>query len=191
MVKKFQRFFALCIATWILCIAAFAEIGGLEHMPVERLDLQAKLLHTVIRFSTQAPEQLVVAIVHTSETRKIAQDLRDELQRLEYKQHPVQVTLTLSDDLEALNSAVNVVYVTPGNAALLETLATLANDRHIFTVTGVPEYVETRKIALGFGEYQRKPQIILCLPAAEMTGHEFKNPKFLNLQTTRKLRIIK
>lgn len=189
--KTFQRFLALWIGMWMLCAAAVAQIGEPEHMPVVRLDLQAKLLHTVIRFSAQAPEQLVVAIVYASEAHKIAQDLRDELQQLEYRGYPVQATLILSDNLETLDSKVNVIYITPGNATLLEKLAMLARDRHIFTVTGVPEYVEDRKIALGFAEYQGKPQIVLCLSVAEMTGYEFKNPKFLNLQTTRKLRIIK
>lgn len=164
---------------------------ALEAMPVERLDLQAKLLHTVIRFSTQVPEQLVVGVIYSPEAKELAQNFRNELVKLDFNNHPIQTMLIPPEQLDTLGHTVNVIYVTPGNAERLDTLAAFANLHGIFTVTGIPDYVEAQKIALAFGEYQQKPQIILCLPAAKLTGHEFKNPKFLNLQTTGKLRVIK
>ena len=188
--KTFRQLLTLWIGLRILCVAATAS-SGLEAMPIERLDLQAKLLHTVIRFSTQIPEQLVVAIVYSAEAENIAQDFQKELLALEFNNRPVQVELIPPEHLETLEPHVNVLYVTPGNADRLDALATFANNRGIFTVTGIPDYVEAQKIALGFGEYRHKPQILLCFPAANQAGHEFKNPKFLNLQTTGKLRIIK
>jgi hypothetical protein len=121
----------------------------------------------------------------------IAQDFLHELQQLNYNDVPIRGMLLSSDQLEALDPATNVLYITPGNAALLDSLASLANARQIFSVTGVPEYVEKQSIALGFSEYQGKPQIVLCLPAARAAGHNFQHPNFLNLQTTRKLRLIK
>ncbi len=188
--KTFRRLLTLWIGLQILCVAATAK-SALEAMPVERLDLQAKLLHTVIRFSTQVPEQLVVAIVYSVEAENIAQNFREELLTLEFNNRPVLAELISPADLETLEPLVNVMYITPGNADRLDTLAAFADNRGIFTVTGIPDYVEAQKIALGFGEYRHKPQIILCFPAAKRGGHEFKNPKFLNLQTTGKLRIIK
>lgn len=173
-----------------LCVSA-VQSHAAERMPIERLDLQAKLLHTVIRFSTRPPEQLVVAIVASDEAMDIANALSDEFQHLDFNNHPIQVTLVQPEQLDTLPEAVNILYVTPGNAEHLDALAAFAGRREMFTVTGIPHYVERQKIALGFGENQQKPQILLCLPAAKATGYEFKNPKFLNLQTTGKLRIIK
>jgi hypothetical protein len=164
---------------------------ALERMPVERLDLQAKLLRTVIKFSTRAPDRLVVSILYADEAKEIAQDFVKELEHLDYNDFPIQVMLNTPDALEAIDPTVNILYVTPGNTSVLEAISTFASQRNIFSFTGIPEYVEAQKVALGFGEYKGKPQIVLCLPAAQQTGHEFKNPKFLNLQTTRKLRLIK
>ena len=189
-VKIFQRVLILWIGAVILGVAV-PEGRALEIMPVERLDLQAKLLHTVIRFSTQVPEQLVVAIVYSLEAEDLARGFQDELIKLDFNNHPIEAMLVTPEDLDTLGAEVNIIYITPGNADLLDILAAFANRRNIFTVTGVPDYVETRKIALAFGEYQQKPQIILCLPAAKLTGYDFKNPKFLNLQSTGKLRIVK
>jgi len=189
-VKRFRRFLTLWIGVGVLCGIAI-QTGALERMPVERLDLQAKLLRAVIKFSTQPPEQLIVAILYTDETQRIAQDFFVELQKLEFNELPVKALLIASNNLETLDSTVNTLYITPGNASLLDTIASFTTARQIFSVTGVPEYVEAQKIALGFSEYKGKPQILLCLPVAKMSGHEFKNPNFLNLQITRKLRLIK
>ena len=189
-VKIFRRLLALWFGLSLLFVAA-TQGHALEAMPVERLDLQAKLLHTVIRFSTQVPEQLVVAVVYSPDAKNIAEDFQKELLKLDFNDRPIQVLLIPPEKLETLASTVNVIYVTPGNADRLDTLAAFADNRGIFTVTGIPKYVEAGKIALGFGEYRQKPQIILCFPAAKRAGHEFKNPKFLNLQTTGKLRIVK
>ena len=56
-----------------MCMCSVSTAAALERMPVERLDLQAKLLRTVIKFSTHAPDRLVVSILYADEAEEIAQ----------------------------------------------------------------------------------------------------------------------
>jgi len=185
----------VCVLTCCSGIIAFILLAGateaLERMPVERLDLQAKLLRAVIKFSSRQLDQLVVGVIYVEEAKEIGQNFAAEVEKLTYNDQPVQVVFITANTLDSVAESVNVVYVTPGNEAFLETIAELTAEKNIFSCSGIPEYIIKHKIALGFGEYQGKPQIILNLPVAKTTGHEFKNPKFLNLQTTRKLVIIK
>jgi hypothetical protein len=154
-----------CGLSVALVLAAASEGVAREVMPVERLDLQAKLLQTVIRFSTQVPEQLGVAIVYAPEAEQLAREFHDELSKLEFNHRPIQASLLAPEQLDTLEQTINVLYVTPGNADSLDALTAVANRRGIFTATGIPEYVETQKLALAFGEYQQNPQIILGLSA--------------------------
>jgi hypothetical protein len=183
------------VLTWCSGIIVFILLTGsieaLERMPVERLDLQAKLLRAVIKFSSRQLEQLVVGVIYVEEAKEIAQNLAVELEKLTYNEQPIQVVFIAANTLDSLTDSINIVYVTPGNEAFLNTIAELTAEKKIFSCSGIPEYVLKNKIALGFGEYQGKPQIILSLPVAKSAEHEFKNPKFLNLQTTRKLVLIK
>ncbi len=160
-------------------------------MPVERLDLQAKLLRAVMKFSSRRLDQMVVGIIYVEEAKEIAQNFAAEVEKLTYNDQPIQVIFIAADTLDSIEDSVNIVYVTPGNQTSLDTIAKLTAEKNIFSCSGIPEYVRKKKIALSFGEYQGNPQIILCLPAAKSANHEFKNPKFLNLQTTRKLVLVK
>ncbi len=178
--------------TAMVLLLAIGKTAAMEDMPVKRLDLQAKLLRAVIKFSSRPLERMVVGIVYVEEAENIAQDFADEIGKLVYNEQPIQVMAVSADALESLEDTVNILYVTPGNTAFLERIAALAEEHHIFTCTGIPQYVsQAKKLALGFGEHKGKPQIILNLPIAKQVEHEFKNPKFLNLQATRKLVLIK
>lgn len=175
----------------LVLILLTGSTAALERMPVERLDLQAKLLRAVLKFSSRQLEQLVVGVIYVEEAKAIAQNFAAELEKLRENDQPIQVVFIAANTLETVTDSVNVVYVTPGNEAFLDTIVELTSKKNILSCSGIPEYVLKNKIALGFGEYQGKPQIILSLPVAKSAGHEFKNPKFLNLQTTRKLMLIK
>jgi hypothetical protein len=182
----------VCMLGELLVFLLFALAAeALERMPVERLDLQAKLLGAVIKFSSRQLDRMVVGIIYVEETKEMAQNFAAEVEKLTYNDQPIQVVFIAADALDSFEEPVNVVYVTPGNGAFLDPIAELTAERKIFSCSGIPEYVMQNKIALGFGEYQQKPQIILSLPAAKRADHEFKNPKFLNLQATRKLVLIK
>jgi hypothetical protein len=185
----------VCVLIWCSGIIVFillaASAEALERMPVERLDLQAKLLRAVIKFSSRQLDQLVVGVIYVEEAKDIAQNFAAEIEKLTYNDHLIHVLFIEANSLDSFTDSVNVVYVTPGNESFLDTIAEFTSEKNIFSCTGIPEYVMNNKIALGFGEYQGKPQIILSLPVAKSAEHEFKNPKFLNLQTTRKLILIK
>lgn len=192
--EKFVKQFRRMVLWWSGVVALLlwtSSVSALEQMPVQRLDLQANLLRAVIKFSTQQLDALVVGIIYVRDAEHIARDFAEELEKLDYNNHPVRVILVPAEALDSLDEAINVVYVTPGNALFLHAIADLCSERKIFTSTGIPAYVEQKKIALGFGEHEGKSQIILCLPAAQSTGHDFKNPRFLNLQATGKLILIK
>jgi hypothetical protein len=133
----------------------------------------------------------VVGVIYVEDAKEIAQKFAAEVEKLTYNDQPIQVVFIAIGTLDSVAESVNVVYVTPGNEAFLDTIARLTAEKNIFSCSGIPEYVMQNKIALGFGEYQGKPQIILNLPVAKSVEHKFKNPKFLNLQITRKLILIK
>lgn len=176
----------------ILVFLLFAvPTEALERMPVERLDLQAKLLRAVLKFSSHSLDQMVVGVIYVEEASEIAQNFVVEIEKLTYNHRPIQSLVIKADRLDSIEESINIVYVTPGNAAFLDAIAELTAERKILSCSGIPEYVVNNKIALSFGEYEGKPQIILNLAVAKTAEHEFKNPKFLNLQTTRKLILIK
>jgi hypothetical protein len=174
-----------------LGLAMATSVETLERMPVERIDLQAKLLREVLKFSSRPLPQMSVGIVYVPAEVALAQELADALTTLSSPELPIQVQMTTPDALAVLAASTNILYVTPGNAEFLDQLCEFAVAHQMFSATGVPEYVQQHKIALGFQAYQGKPQILLSLPVAQQVAHEFKNPKFLNLQTTRKLVLIK
>lgn len=189
--KKFVRRFGIGWWELLLAFLLAGSAEALERMPVERLDLQAQLIREVLKFSSQPLEQITVGIIYVAEAEPIAQEIALEFEKLVYRDHPIRVTLITPDTLVSLPAEVNVVYVTPGNAAFLDAIAELTAARKILSCTGIPEYVQQQKIALGFDSYHEKPQILLCLPVARQANHEFKNSSFLNLQKTRKLVLIK
>jgi len=108
-----------------------------------------------------------------------------------YREQPIVVKLIAAADSDTLPDDVNVLYLTPGNAAFAAHILDVAVARKILVCSGVPEYVVAQYAALGFGEFEGKPQILLNLAVAKRLEHEFDNPKFLNLQTTGKLVLIK
>ena len=185
----------LCILLYSCGILGHILLGetaeALERMPVERLDLQAKLLRVVIKFSTRRLNRMVVGIVYVPETKQIAQKFATEIEKLTYNEQPVKTVFIKAEELQSIDDSVNVLYVTPGNKAFLDSIFEITVKKKLFSCTGVPEYVRDNKIALGFDEYRGKSQILLNLAVVKSTDHDFKNPKFLNLQATRKLILIK
>lgn len=191
--------------TWILLVllgclgivplfrvtAAAETIVEIEEIIVGPLSLQAQLVIEVLKYSSRQIEPLVVGIIYVPDTHQIAVDVAQAFEQLTYQKQGIRVLLVTPDALETLDQAVNLLYVMPGNAPFLDMIAAFAERRKAFSCSGVPEYVQQKKIALSFELYQGKRRIVLCLPAAKSTEHEFKNPKFLNLQTTNSLRLVK
>ena len=199
LVKK-GVYFVLCgsrllskILIILLLLGNAGSIGteAFEDMPVKRLDLQAKLLNAVMKFSTRRLGRMIVGIVYDQRTKNLAETFANELKKLIYNEQSIRVVFIHIKQLHSFDNSVNVLYVTPGNSLLLDTISRIAAQKDIFSCTGAPEYVRNGKIALGFDEYQGTSQIILNLTVAQSTNHNFRNPKFLNLQLTKKLILIK
>ena len=172
-------------------IAASVMAEHDTNMPVQRLDLQAKLLRSVLKFSTRRLEQLRIGIVYQDGEEQLAQEFADELEKLEFNGSPIAWELIPVEALEAADSVVNVFYLTPGLEDFLEQIFEMSRQKKILSCTGIPTYVEEGKVALGFDSYRGNPQIVLNLPLARNVDFDFKNPKFLNLQKTGKLLLIK
>jgi hypothetical protein len=75
-------------------------------------------------------------------------------------------------DGELRDARVHVLYIAPGNAANIESLVRLASEQRIVTTTGVPDYVK-QGVAMGVGEQQDRPQILINMAAARSAGSEF------------------
>ena len=76
--------------------------------------------------------------------------------------------------IETVNAKqINVFYIMPGAADFLQALIRISQARHITTVTGVPAYVE-KGVAVGIGvKKNRKPRILINLPASKSEGSAF------------------
>jgi hypothetical protein len=72
----------------------------------------------------------------------------------------------------AKTKKINVFYVSPGNEKNLVAILKVGQDNGISSMTGVPEYVE-RGVAVGIGERQSKPQILINLESSKREGSEF------------------
>ena len=72
----------------------------------------------------------------------------------------------------AKTKKINVFYVSPGNEKNLAAILKVGQENGISSMTGVPAYVE-RGVAVGIGERQAKPQILINLESSRREGSEF------------------
>jgi hypothetical protein len=150
-------------------------------------DVQVPLLLKILTYDRQleakAGADLVIGIVHDP-TDKDSAKAADEIATTLYKftgktvkKLPIKYFLieyTKASELEAFVKAksINMLYVTPGVARALPDIIRISQARHLTTTTGVPDYVR-KGVAVGLGERQNKPQILINLSASKSEGSEF------------------
>ena len=64
---------------------------------------------------------------------------------------------------------INVLYVTPGNSAILSDLIKITQSNNILSMTGVPKYVK-KGVSISIGLKNEKPQIVINLDSAKSEG---------------------
>jgi len=167
-------------------VAILTRPAAAESMALSA-DIQVPLLLRILaydrRFEAKAGSDLVIGIIHDPADKDSAR-AADEISSTLYKWRgkPVKklpikyflIEYTKPADLEAFVKAkgINMLYVTPGISRALPDIIKLSQSRHLTTTTGVPDYVR-KGVAVGIGERQNRPQILVNLCSTKSEGSEF------------------
>ncbi len=159
-----------------------------EQMPIPakiQVPLILKILTFDRNFSRKITSALRIAIVYDPQDPTSYQAQRDIARTLDrfatktIKQLPITYVLleySTESRLGELAEAtrINVFYIMTGNAKHLQALLRVSQRLHITTVTGVPDYVN-QGVAVGVGvKKDRKPRILINLPASKSEGSAFE-----------------
>lgn len=155
-----------------------------ESMPL-RPDVQIAMLLKVLTydrsFDSKFQSGVSLGVVFSSKdpaSVKAKDEVVQTISGKTLKNQPIKnvpIDYTSPGELEKALRAnhVNVLYIAPGNSQSLEQLLKLSRTYFIITVTGVPDYVETKGVSVGVGVKQDKPQIYINLPSSRSEGSEF------------------
>jgi YfiR/HmsC-like len=163
-----------------------ARPGLAEQMPVPaslQVPLILKILTYDRQFETRSGSALSIGIVYSpadADSSKATTAVTDVLNRFAgktVKNLPVKywtIEYVSPERLESVlkEKAINVLYVSPGNDRNLAAITRLSRAGQITTATGVPDYVR-KGVAVGVGERQGKPQILINLEASKSEGIDF------------------
>jgi len=175
----------------VLAFAALLTRPAAAESMALSADIQVPLLLKILTYDRQleakAGSDLVIGIIHDP-TDKDSAKAADEIASTLYqftkppspktvKKLPIKYFLieyTKPADLEAFVKAkgINMLYVTPGISRALPDIIKLSQSRHLTTTTGVPDYVR-KGVAVGIGERQNRPQILVNLCSTKSEGSEF------------------
>jgi hypothetical protein len=168
-------------AVWALLGAAGA---GAQVVPLPA-DLQAKLILNVLSFdhnlAERAGSEVLIGILvqrHFRASRDAGEELHAALAALPRTAPRVRVVVLDAESAEVADllerHQVEVLYVTPLRALAVEEVATAARALQVRTITGVPDYVR-RGIGAGLGLRDRRPEVLINLPAARAEGAEYSS----------------
>jgi hypothetical protein len=170
----------------VALLTSAAGFTGQDEMVVaadRQVPLLLKILTYDRRLEARAGEQLVIGIV-CSPTSAASVKAREEVSAIlqgylgkTVKKIPIEFywhDYVNPDRLLAWVKArkVDVFYLSPGNEKNLAAILKVGQENGITSMTGVPEYVE-RGVAVGIGERQAKPPLLLTLEASRRDGSEF------------------
>jgi hypothetical protein len=171
----------------LLLAALVVPAARTEPMPFP-VDVQVPLLLKILTydrlFEAKARSALTIGVVFVAADPESVQAKDDILRALQamsdrtIKNVPIKGLALEYRDAVSLEktvrtNSINVLYIAPGNAAVLSPLLRLSHTRGITTATGVPEYVQ-KGVAIGIGiRPDRKPDILINLPSSRQEGSEF------------------
>jgi hypothetical protein len=169
------------------CALAGVPVGAAEAMPFPP-DVQIALLLKVLTydrsFQYKAKSGVTIGVVYVPtdpDSVKAKDEVLSTLSRVSdrtIKNLPIKFVALEYKDAASLEKAVranrvNVFYIAPGNAAGLPALLKMSKTFAITSATGVPEFVE-RGVAIGIGiKADKKPDILINLPASRTEGSDF------------------
>jgi hypothetical protein len=163
-----------------------AAARAADDMPVaaeRQVPLLLKILTYDRQLEVKAGRELVIGIVCSPLSPASAKAREEVLASLDtfvgktVKKLPLQFwwqDYTNPDKLAAWVKAkrISVLYVSPGNEKNLPAILKISQENRVTSITGVPDYVE-RGVAVGIGERQAKPLILINLASSKLEGSEF------------------
>lgn len=172
----------VCVLLLLLPLSTTAQ-----DMPVPahiQVPIILKILSFDRNFTQKMASGLRIAIVYTPQDPVSHQAQRDVARALDQyaavtiKKRPITYTSLAYRTAQRLDEIaaddnINVFYITPGNTAHLQALLRVSQTHQITTVTGVPDYVK-QGVAVGVGvKKNRKPRLLINLPASKSEGSAF------------------
>lgn len=187
--KLSLRVLAVLSASLALCLGPIPGHGQDMPIPVE---VQASLLSRVVQFDrtfdSRSEDGLVVGILFEVD-HPASVSVKEEFTQafsasgfLDSSGRSARiVAIPDGEDLgSTLTSAgVDLLYVTPLGETELGRITAETRLRGVVSVSGVPSYSRAG-IAVGFGNQDGRPRILINLPAAEAEGADFR-PSFLKI----------
>jgi hypothetical protein len=181
--SHWRRFVAIAI----VCLVGAGQAAAAEAMPFPA-DVQIALLLKVLTydrsFQYKAKSGVTIGVVYVPtdpDSVKAKDEVLKTLARVSdrtIKNLPIKYVALENKDAASLEKAVranrvNVFYIAPGNAAGLQGLLKMSKTFAITSATGVPEFVD-RGVAIGIGiKADKKPDILINLPASRNEGSDF------------------
>ncbi|HEY6553184.1 MAG TPA: YfiR family protein [Vicinamibacteria bacterium] len=175
----------------LLCLAPLLGLGvlppaGAEEMALpipKQVPLFLKILTYDRNLGNKAGAELAIGIVYDPsdrDSRKATEDLGGVLfqnRGKTVKQLPVKyytIEYTDNADLERFvkQKGISVLYLAPGNARNLANILELSQEKHLTTLTGVPDYVR-KGASVGLGLSQDKTEILINLKSTRLEGIDF------------------
>ncbi len=167
----------------VLSLLGFSQAGG-QNMPLPVKD-QVPLFLKILTYDSNLAargETIVVGVVFQERHRAsvLAKDdflaaIRDYPtvggQSVRVVPLPLSDVATLQEQVQT--HGINTLYVAPLRAYDVAVLLPLATEQQILTLSGVPAYIH-EGIAVGMRLEDRKPKVMVNLPAAKAQGANFK-----------------
>jgi hypothetical protein len=153
-------------------------------VPVEQqVPLFLKILSFDRNLTERAGKQIVLAVIYQKKYRE-SLDAKNEFEDVTGKSAitkidslPIKfIAIDMSDNTDLVSTIdknqVDIIYLAPVKALKIESITAISRQKHLITLTGVPEYVQAG-VAVGIGAKGDKPQILVNLPAAKAEGINF------------------
>jgi hypothetical protein len=155
----------------------WAATGFASGLPVVPVNVQLAIFQNVWKLDRNFRQPVKMAILY-QENYRSSIDVKNEVvseigtseARIECAALEVGTPELLTQALNTTDA--NVIYVAPLRAVDVAAIARISRQRHIRTITGVPEYVESG-IGVGIGLRKNRPLIIINLAGARAEGADF------------------
>jgi len=162
-----------------------------QQMPIP-IDVQWNLFPKILQFDRnlhqRVGDEMVIGILY-QERYRVSLTSKEEIISVTTSMRKIDnisvkfVPIKLIDgnffEKSISDKGIDIIYITPLRAHDIKTIAYICCEHDILTLTGVPEYVE-KCIAVGIGEKEKKPLILINKNAAREEGADFSS-KLLKL----------
>jgi len=171
------------IAAMIIFLCTIAA-GQEIYLPVKtQLQLFFKIITFDRNLKQRAGSELVFGIVYQAKfltSFNIKNEIIEELTNTnlgigDYKIKYIPIDLE-AENLEkaVIDKKIDILYIAPIRAFDLQMILQTSRKNHIFTITGVPEYVEAG-VTAGVTIKDNKPQILVNISSAKMENIDFSS----------------